>query len=56
MKIEEKSSLECLSFLAQRCAHHKHIYEEKINRLCKHVTCGMPDVKELCPNECKGKD
>ena len=44
----------CL-FSGQRCAHHKHIYEEKINRLCKHVRCEMPDVKELCPKECKGK-
>ena len=45
-----------LTFVGQRCAHHKSIYEEKVNKLCQYVNCDVPEVKELCPENCIGRE
>jgi len=45
-----------LEIEGQRCAHHKHFYEEKINELCLHVTCDSQKVKELCTEHCSIKN
>ena len=43
-------------FSGQRCAHHKSLCAAKIEKLCMYVSCDSPEVKELCPEQCNGKD